>query len=92
MTEKFLAHAPGDEEAGGVGEDLNACADFANGGGGLEDGDRVAGEGERDGGSEATEASTHDDDLRYVSLELWEFGREKTFSWTGDLLIVAAMW
>lgn len=63
MAEKLIAHAPRDEETSGIREDLDACADLANCGGRLEDGDRMAGEGERDGGGEASETGADDNDL-----------------------------
>lgn len=69
VAEELLAHAPSDKQAGSVRENLDTSADFANGGGGFKDGDRVAGEGERDSSGEATETGTRDDDLQCVSLE-----------------------
>lgn len=90
VAEERVAHAPGDEEAGGVGEDLDAGADFADGGGGFEDGDGVAGEGDGDSGGETAEAGADDDCLRRERGSRGGFRGGGTFSWTGDLLIAVA--
>lgn len=60
---ELALHAPSEEHARRVGQDLDACADFADLGCGLEDGDCVAGEEGGDGGTEAAEAGADYEDL-----------------------------
>lgn len=60
---EFVTKTPSDQESGEVGADLNACANLADDGGALEDGNIVARFCETVGSREAAEATTDDDDV-----------------------------
>lgn len=59
-----VAHAPGDEKAGGIREDLDTSTDFTDGRSRFEDCYGVACERDSDCSGKATQTSTDDDNLR----------------------------
>lgn len=60
---QLLSKTPSDQEPGNVWTDLDASADLSDGGGALEDGDRVACFCETVGSGETAEATTDDNDV-----------------------------